>query len=219
MSDRIVTTIGDLSDYARASGSASPQGQRSSQRARAVGNPVATLLNRATGRAVHHLDYDFDGISGLMGIGEPEDTTDDGDVFVPVLGPAIGPALAIPEQDKTPRAMIQLGSRGADVQAWQQIIGVTSDGVFGPDTDKATRAWQASHGLAVDGIVGPQTWASAGQVGQAAPAKKPSTSAPAAVSGGSKSPAPAKKITGKQLAAAGASAAALAGLWLLGKRQ
>lgn len=57
------------------------------------------------------------------------------------------------------RATLRLGSRGADVVAWQQVIGVEPDGAFGPLTDYATRAWQDLHGLTVDGIVGPKTWA------------------------------------------------------------
>lgn len=56
----------------------------------------------------------------------------------------------------------------ADVALWQTIIGVTADGLFGPNTQAATKRWQAAHGLAADGIVGPKTWAVA--VGSAAPA-------------------------------------------------
>lgn len=56
----------------------------------------------------------------------------------------------------------------ADVALWQTIIGVTADGLFGPNTQAATKKWQAAHGLAADGIVGPKTWAAA--VGAPAPA-------------------------------------------------
>ena len=44
---------------------------------------------------------------------------------------------------------------GMDVAAWQAIIGVKADGVFGPGTESATIAWQKAHGLTADGIVGP----------------------------------------------------------------
>jgi len=37
-------------------------------------------------------------------------------------------------------------------------IGLTVDGVFGPETDGAVRAFQDALGLTVDGIVGPSTW-------------------------------------------------------------
>jgi len=49
----------------------------------------------------------------------------------------------------------------ADVALWQTIIGVTADGLFGPNTQAATKSWQAAHGLDADGIVGPKTWAAA----------------------------------------------------------
>ncbi|GMA51797.1 hypothetical protein GCM10025857_31540 [Alicyclobacillus contaminans] len=44
------------------------------------------------------------------------------------------------------------------VKAVQAIVGVTADGVFGPDTKAAVQKWQSAHGLTADGIVGPQTW-------------------------------------------------------------
>ena len=56
---------------------------------------------------------------------------------------------------------IRQGSTGPDVVTWQQVIGVTPDGQFGPATLAATKAWQASHGLTADGVVGPATWGAA----------------------------------------------------------
>lgn len=41
-----------------------------------------------------------------------------------------------------------------DVQA---ALGVTIDGVFGPNTKKALISWQKTHGLVPDGIIGPIT--------------------------------------------------------------
>lgn len=49
--------------------------------------------------------------------------------------------------------------RGDDVRAWQQIVAVEDDGVFGPDTAAATEAWQRSRALVDDGVVGPKTLA------------------------------------------------------------
>ena len=47
--------------------------------------------------------------------------------------------------------------RGTDVAALQRRVGVTADGVFGPDTETAVKRYQARHGLEADGIVGPLT--------------------------------------------------------------
>jgi hypothetical protein len=72
---------------------------------------------------------------------------------------------------------IQQGSAGVAVQQWQQIIGATADGKFGPQTKAMTVAWQRSHGLVADGIVGPKTWAAA--LGSS-PTSTPATQKPAA---------------------------------------
>jgi peptidoglycan hydrolase-like protein with peptidoglycan-binding domain len=37
-------------------------------------------------------------------------------------------------------------------------LGITVDGVFGPQTEAAVKSFQEGAGLVVDGIVGPQTW-------------------------------------------------------------
>jgi hypothetical protein len=52
--------------------------------------------------------------------------------------------------------------RGTDVAALQRRLGVTADGVFGPDTEAAVKRYQSRHGLEVDGIVGPVTRRSLG---------------------------------------------------------
>ena len=48
-------------------------------------------------------------------------------------------------------------SRGSGVSALQRMLGVSADGVFGPETQKAVKRYQRSHGLTADGIAGPQT--------------------------------------------------------------
>jgi len=70
----------------------------------------------------------------------------------PPVGPTARPLLSLKAK-----------SRGPDVVEWQKVIGVTADGIFGPNTDAATRTWQRSHGLTADGIVGPASWAKAYQ--------------------------------------------------------
>ncbi len=73
-----------------------------------------------------------------------------------IVGPQTWPKLII---------QVQQGSNGDAVRAVQsQIHGrgdgqvLAVDGSFGPDTDAAVRAFQQLLGLSVDGIVGPDTW-------------------------------------------------------------
>lgn len=63
-------------------------------------------------------------------------------------------------QETLARATIKKGSTGADVSAWQKIIGVKVTGDFDDATKSATIAWQREKGLDADGIVGPNTWGS-----------------------------------------------------------
>lgn len=58
-------------------------------------------------------------------------------------------------------ATIRRGSSGTDVATWQAFLGLTADGIFGANTESATRAFQSGHGLTADGVVGPKTWAAA----------------------------------------------------------
>jgi peptidoglycan hydrolase-like protein with peptidoglycan-binding domain len=53
-------------------------------------------------------------------------------------------------------------SRRADVRQLQRAIGVSADGVFGSQTERALRRWQRAHGLVADGIAGPSTRAALG---------------------------------------------------------
>ncbi len=61
-------------------------------------------------------------------------------------------------------ALIQEGSTGQAVRAAQTLLrnkfgyGINVDGIFGPQTENATRDFQTDYSLLVDGIVGPQTW-------------------------------------------------------------
>lgn len=54
---------------------------------------------------------------------------------------------------------IRVGSTGETVRAVQDKLGITSDGVFGPGTERAIRDWQTANGLTADGIVGPKSLA------------------------------------------------------------
>ena len=69
-----------------------------------------------------------------------------------VVSGALGGSGGAEAQAKT-----AVASRGSGVSALQRAIGVSADGVFGPQTQKALKAYQRSHGLTADGIAGPQT--------------------------------------------------------------
>lgn len=51
--------------------------------------------------------------------------------------------------------------RGAAVAEWQNFLGISADGIFGPETTRVTKLFQGDHGLEPDGIVGPKTRAAA----------------------------------------------------------
>jgi len=53
--------------------------------------------------------------------------------------------------------VLRKGDRGRAVRAVQRRLGITADGVFGPQTRRAVRRFQRRKGLVVDGIVGPVT--------------------------------------------------------------
>lgn len=54
--------------------------------------------------------------------------------------------------------MLRKGSKGTAVKVWQIIVGTTADGVFGNDTENATKTFQKNNGLTVDGIVSEKSW-------------------------------------------------------------
>lgn len=74
----------------------------------------------------------------------------------PVLIPASTPAVHPGDEA---RPTLRRGQVGRFVRRWQQVLGTTDDGYFGPKTEASTRSWQRDHGLVPDGIVGPKTWA------------------------------------------------------------
>jgi putative chitinase len=54
--------------------------------------------------------------------------------------------------------LLKVGSKGDDVKKLQTKLGTTSDGDFGPGTEKLVKEWQTKNGLTADGIVGDGTW-------------------------------------------------------------
>jgi hypothetical protein len=53
--------------------------------------------------------------------------------------------------------LLHRGSQGSTIAAVQKALGISADGVYGPQTRRAVMAFQRAHGLIVDGVVGPQT--------------------------------------------------------------
>jgi peptidoglycan hydrolase-like protein with peptidoglycan-binding domain len=78
------------------------------------------------------------------------------------LALGIGAFGAVEAGDPDPAYAVVVKSRGADVRKLQRAIGVSADGVFGSQTERALRRWQRSHGLVADGVAGPSTRAALG---------------------------------------------------------
>ena len=64
---------------------------------------------------------------------------------------------------------------GKEVSRWQTFLLAQgydpqgNDGIFGTNTDAATRAFQTAEAIQIDGIVGPETFGAAGKYGYAPP--------------------------------------------------
>ena len=54
--------------------------------------------------------------------------------------------------------LLKIGSKGDDVKKLQEKLKLTSDGTFGPNTEKKVKEWQTVNGLNSDGVVGDATW-------------------------------------------------------------
>ena len=88
-------------------------------------------------------------------------------------------------------ATLRRGSRGPEVKALQQQLGITADGIYGPNTEAAVRAFQQRAGIQVDGIAGGQTQSALAAGGSPRNAGAPRAStAPFTADGGSTTQAP-----------------------------
>jgi peptidoglycan DL-endopeptidase CwlO len=75
-------------------------------------------------------------------------------------GPAAAVAGAHTSSAQTAvSANLGRGATGSQVQALQRALGITADGIFGPQTERAVRAFQRAHGIPATGFVGPLTTA------------------------------------------------------------
>jgi len=79
------------------------------------------------------------------------------------LAAAAVPALADPGASAAGGAsassevVVKRGDRGEAVRSIQQELGISADGVFGAQTERAVKRFQRGHDLVPDGIVGPLT--------------------------------------------------------------
>jgi peptidoglycan hydrolase-like protein with peptidoglycan-binding domain len=65
--------------------------------------------------------------------------------------------VAVADAQSPSRAVKAVRQAGVTVAELQAALGITADGVYGPQTRRAVRRFQRAHGLAVDGIAGPRT--------------------------------------------------------------
>jgi cell wall-associated NlpC family hydrolase len=72
-------------------------------------------------------------------------------------------ALAAPGVAGASSLDLSRGSSGAAVRQLQAKLGITADGAFGPQTERAVRAFQRAHGIPSTGLVGPLTRAALGE--------------------------------------------------------
>jgi lysozyme family protein len=80
-----------------------------------------------------------------------------------VLGASLALAGgAMAETTSTSATKARVVAPGVDVAAVQRALGISADGIAGPQTRRAIRSFQRANGLLVDGVVGPQTLAALG---------------------------------------------------------
>jgi peptidoglycan DL-endopeptidase CwlO len=70
-----------------------------------------------------------------------------------------GPDAAVAAPTPAPSLDLAQGSTGDAVRALQAKLGISADGIFGPQTKAAVKRFQRAHGLPAVGRVGPQTTA------------------------------------------------------------
>ncbi|MFJ7855315.1 M15 family metallopeptidase [Peribacillus frigoritolerans] len=83
-------------------------------------------------------------------------------VAKPAVKPVAKPAAPKVSIVKYPGKVIEIGSKGKDVERIQRAVGFKDkdvDGIYGKDTKNAVKAYQKRKKLKVDGEVGAKTWA------------------------------------------------------------
>lgn len=96
--------------------------------------------------------------AGYQAGGQPAPTPPAAGLVYPLpagdyYGPFSGPAASISGQG------VSDGQYRRGLRVAQSRLGVTADGLYGPNTASATVRFQEAHGLVADGLIGPATWA------------------------------------------------------------
>jgi peptidoglycan hydrolase-like protein with peptidoglycan-binding domain len=60
--------------------------------------------------------------------------------------------------------IVRRWSRGAWVEKLQKALGITVDGIFGPETEAALKTYQREAGLTDDGVAGRKTYQALGLI-------------------------------------------------------
>ena len=91
---------------------------------------------------------------------DPDFDMDDFRAKVGAILTGIAPApVLIPVTDDSQRPTLRRGASGEMVKTVQAKLGLTPDGIFGPNTEAKVREFQREKGQVPDGIFGPKSWA------------------------------------------------------------
>jgi peptidoglycan hydrolase-like protein with peptidoglycan-binding domain len=74
-----------------------------------------------------------------------------------LLGLSVAATGALAAPASKPSAAPASAVAAAGVKAAQAKLGITADGIAGPQTRRAIKRFQRTHGLTVDGVIGPAT--------------------------------------------------------------
>jgi putative chitinase len=77
-----------------------------------------------------------------------------------ILGESVSLPIYHDDEDDVEIAeygVLRRGSRGGGVMLMQKALGIVSDGIFGPGTERKLKNWQSLNSLTADGIAGPKT--------------------------------------------------------------